>query len=62
MGVKALVCAFFILITMPVAAHALSRSSHSFGIKMWHKTIIDKLGQDKFNKDVIAKNEQEEKE
>jgi hypothetical protein len=29
---------------------------------MWHKTIFDKLGQDKFNKDVIAKSEEEEKE
>lgn len=62
MGIKALICACFILITMPVAAHALSRSSHAFGIKMWHKTIIDKLGQDKFNKDVIAKTPEEEKE
>lgn len=53
MGVKALVCAFFILMTMPVAAHALSRSSLTFGIKMWHKTIIDKYGQDKFHKNII---------
>jgi multicomponent Na+:H+ antiporter subunit G len=60
MGVKALVCAFFILITMPVAAHALSRGSLIFGIKMWHKTIFDKFGQDKIGKEIIAKNPDEE--
>ncbi len=47
MGIKALICAFFILFTMPVAAHALSRASLLFGIKMWKKTVVDKLGEDK---------------
>jgi multicomponent Na+:H+ antiporter subunit G len=62
MGIKALICAFFIFITMPVAAHALSRSSLLFGIKMWHKTIFDKFGPDKVGKELINKTEEEEKE
>ncbi|MEO0091716.1 MAG: monovalent cation/H(+) antiporter subunit G [candidate division WOR-3 bacterium] len=62
MGIKALVCAFFILITMPVAAHALSRSSLLFGVKMWHKSKMDKFGQDKFNKELIAQSQEEERE
>ncbi|MEO0076574.1 MAG: monovalent cation/H(+) antiporter subunit G [candidate division WOR-3 bacterium] len=61
MGIKALICACFILLTMPVAAHALSRGSLHFGIKMWHKSIIDKYGQDKFGKNLIAANPDEEK-
>jgi multicomponent Na+:H+ antiporter subunit G len=47
MGIKALICALFILFTMPVAAHALSRGSLLFGIKLWHKSVIDKFGKDK---------------
>ncbi len=61
MGIKALVCAFFILLTMPVAAHALSKGSLTFGIKMWHKSKLDKYGPDKFNKELIAKSPDEEK-
>lgn len=62
MGIKALICAFFVFLTMPVAAHALARGSLFFGIKMWHKSTIDKYGQDKFNKDLIAQSPEEEKE
>lgn len=50
MGVKALVCAVFIFLTMPVAAHALARGSLFFGIKMWHKTKLDKFGEEKIGK------------
>jgi multicomponent Na+:H+ antiporter subunit G len=58
MGIKALVCAFFILITMPVAAHSLARGSLRFGIRMWHKTIYDQYGKDKFNQELIEKDVQ----
>lgn len=58
MGIKALLCAFLVLITMPVAAHALSRGSLIFGIKMWKETKLDKFGKDKFGKELIEeKNE-----
>lgn len=57
MGIKALICALFILFTMPVAAHALSRSSLIFGIKMWKGTVVDKLGEEKKGKPQIEENE-----
>lgn len=41
-GIKALLCALFILLTSPVAAHALSRASHKAGVKLWEKSVCDK--------------------
>ena len=40
-GVKALLCAAFILLTAPVAAHALSRASHKAGVKLCKKSVCD---------------------
>jgi multicomponent Na+:H+ antiporter subunit G len=40
-GVKALLCAIFILLTSPVAAHALARAAHHSGIKLWEGSIVD---------------------
>lgn len=57
MGIKALACAIFIFLTMPVAAHALARGSLFFGIKMWHKTELDKFGEEKIGKIQIEKQE-----
>ncbi|MEO0114459.1 MAG: monovalent cation/H(+) antiporter subunit G [candidate division WOR-3 bacterium] len=52
-GIKALLCAIFVLTTMPVAAHALSRGSLIFGVKLWKETKIDKFGKEKFGKELI---------
>lgn len=52
-GIKALLCLLFVLTTMPVAAHALSRGSLIFGIKLWEESKIDKFGKDKFGKELI---------
>ena len=41
-AVKALICALFILLTNPVAAHALARGAHLSGVKLWEKSIVDK--------------------
>lgn len=60
MGIKALICAIFIFLTMPVAAHALARGSLFFGIKMWHKTELDKFGPEKIGKEQIEKISQED--
>ncbi len=46
MGIKALLCAAFILITSPTAAHALARGSHIFGVKLWEKSLMDKYAED----------------
>ncbi|HOK40927.1 MAG TPA: monovalent cation/H(+) antiporter subunit G [bacterium] len=45
-GIKAILCIIFILLTSPVAAHAISRAAHLSGIKLWEKSIIDKLDED----------------
>ncbi|MCS7250227.1 MAG: monovalent cation/H(+) antiporter subunit G [candidate division WOR-3 bacterium] len=58
MGIKALICALFILFTMPVAAHALSRGSLLFGTKLWHKSVIDKFGEDKKGYSQISKEDE----
>ena len=47
MGIKALLCAAFILITSPTAAHALARGAHISGVKLWEKSVKDKYAEDK---------------
>jgi multicomponent Na+:H+ antiporter subunit G len=46
-GVKALLCLAFLLLTSPVAAHALARGAHRSGIKLWEKSVCDKYSDDK---------------
>lgn len=46
-GVKALLCILFLLLTSPVAAHALARGAHRSGIKMWEGSVCDKYAEDK---------------
>jgi len=58
-GIKALLCALFVLLTMPVAAHALSRGSLIFGIKLWKESTLDKFGIDKFGKELIEEKDEE---
>ena len=41
-GAKAIVCAVFILITSPTAAHAIAKGAHASGVKLWEKSVIDK--------------------
>jgi len=49
MGIKALLCIVFIVLTAPVSAHALSRGAHKFGVKLWDKSVCDKYEEDKSN-------------
>lgn len=46
---KAIICAVFILITAPTAAHAIAKGSYASGVKLWEDSIVDKYGQDKKN-------------
>lgn len=46
-GVKALLCIAFLLLTAPVAAHALARGAHRSGIKLWEKSVCDKYEEDR---------------
>ena len=45
-GVKALLCIVFLMLTAPVSAHVLSRSAHKSGVKLWDKSVCDKLDED----------------
>lgn len=46
-GIKAFLCIVFLLLTSPVAAHALARGAHISGIKLWDKSVCDKYEEDK---------------
>jgi multicomponent Na+:H+ antiporter subunit G len=53
LGVKALLCALFVLITVPVAAHALARGSLIFGVKLWKGTVKDEFTDDRGGESII---------
>lgn len=55
MGIKALIAAAFLLLTSPVAAHALMKGSLHFGIKMWKGSVVDKYGEEKLGGERIDK-------
>jgi len=44
---KAVICAVFILITSPTAAHAIAKGAYASGVKLWEKSIVDKYGEEK---------------
>jgi multicomponent Na+:H+ antiporter subunit G len=46
-GIKVLLCIIFLVLTAPVSAHALARSAHISGVKLWKKSICDKYDEDK---------------
>lgn len=46
-GIKALFCIAFLLLTAPVSAHVLARSAHKSGVKLWEKSLCDKYEEDK---------------
>ena len=48
-GAKAIVCAVFILITSPTAAHAIAKGSYASGVALWEKSVVDQYGEDKKN-------------
>ncbi|MBU0502772.1 MAG: monovalent cation/H(+) antiporter subunit G [Candidatus Omnitrophota bacterium] len=46
-GIKAIMAAVFLLLTSPVAAHALARGAHKSGVKLWEKSVCDQYDEDK---------------
>lgn len=46
-GIKAILCILFVILTTPVAAHAIARGAHRAGVKLWEKSIIDRYAEDK---------------
>jgi len=45
-GLKSLLCAVFLVLTAPVAAHAISRGSHRAGFRPWEGTVMDAYAED----------------
>ena len=41
LGVKALICMVFVLLTSPVGAHALARGAHISGVSLWEGSVRD---------------------
>lgn len=50
LGIKALLGIPFVLLTSPVAAHAIARGAHIFGVKLWDKKVIDRYEEDRGDK------------
>lgn len=46
-AIKAFLCILFLLLTTPVAAHALARGAHKSGVKLWEKSVCDKYAEEK---------------
>ena len=40
-GVKALICAIFVLLTSPVGAHAIARGAYLSGVRLWEGSVTD---------------------
>jgi multicomponent Na+:H+ antiporter subunit G len=45
-GIKMLLCIVFLLLTSPVAAHAISRGAHRSGQKLWKGSVTDAYADD----------------
>lgn len=55
LGIKALICGVFLVLTNPVSAHALMKASLHFGTKMWKGSVVDHYGTDKLGGEQIEK-------
>ena len=44
---KAIICAVFILITSPTAAHAIAKGSYASGVPLWEDSVVDKYAEHK---------------
>ena len=42
---KAIVCAVFILITSPTAAHAIAKGAYAAGVKLWEESVVDRYSE-----------------
>ena len=44
-GAKAIICAIFILITSPTAAHAIAKGAYASGVALWKNSVVDKYAE-----------------
>jgi multicomponent Na+:H+ antiporter subunit G len=45
MAAKAIICAVFILVTSPTAAHAIAKGAYASGVPLWEETVVDKYAE-----------------
>jgi multicomponent Na+:H+ antiporter subunit G len=45
LAAKAVICAVFILITSPTAAHAIAKGAYASGVPLWERTVVDKYAE-----------------
>lgn len=45
-GMKALLCMVFLVLTAPVAAHAIARGAHRSGLTLWSGSVVDRYAED----------------
>ncbi len=45
-GAKAIICAVFILITSPTAAHAIAKGAYASGVALWKNSVVDKYAEE----------------
>jgi multicomponent Na+:H+ antiporter subunit G len=46
MGLKAIVCLWFLAMTSPTAAHAIARAAHRAGYPLWSGSVVDRYAED----------------
>lgn len=56
-GLKSLLCIVFVVLTAPVAAHAVARGAHRAGMRLCDRTIADAYAEDKEGEIVRAETE-----
>jgi multicomponent Na+:H+ antiporter subunit G len=42
---KAIICALFVLVTSPTAAHAIAKGAYASGVPLWEGTVVDKYAE-----------------
>ena len=45
LAAKAIICAVFVLVTSPTAAHAIAKGAYASGVALWEKTVVDKYAE-----------------
>ena len=60
LGIKALICAAFILLTSPVGAHALARGAYLSGVKPWAGTVVDRFREHAATIQAATENQEDE--
>ena len=45
MVAKAVICAVFVFVTSPTAAHAIAKGAYASGVPLWEGTVVDKYAE-----------------